>query len=131
MDIRKSINRLFREYGHDVYLQRRRPDITMGPYDQVVFQERLERHTVRNMHPSSVGLARLAEEMPEGVVTNVDIVFWFAWDVNPSEGDRIYEPRPDIPQGYIIFTIDYSWPLRGRRGRIEYWACGCTKSSPN
>lgn len=116
-DLRRRMERILRDYGHNIYLQRRTGETYVDGY---------ERHTVRNMIPSSVGLARLAQEVAEGRIVNVDVVYYFQWDANPLEGDRIHEVDP---RGCLVFDIDYTYPHRGNGGRIEYWACGATKTS--
>ena len=123
-DLRRRMERILRDYGHNIYLQRRLTDETAR------YENRYERHTVRNMIPSSVGLARAAQEVMEGRIVDVDVVYYFQWDAKPLEGDRIHEGMASSdPRGHLVFDIDYSYPHRGNGGRIEYWACGATKTS--
>lgn len=127
-DLRRSFRRIQRQYGHNIYLQRR-----LTTTNEMKFENKLTRYTVRNMHPSSVGLSRTLQEVKEGVLANVDVVYWFQWDANPRQGDRIREYGPQDPRAapgkFVEFEIDYSHPMRGKSGRIEFWACGCTKVS--
>jgi hypothetical protein len=127
-DLRRTLHGILRDYGHNVYLQRRVANVTNGPYVEPRYTERLEKHTVREMIPSTVQLANILEEQTEGNVTTVDKVYWFMWDVNPKKGDRIYDDRPT---GREIYTIDYAYPYRGQKGRIEYWGAGVTRAVPN
>lgn len=129
-DMRRVIYNIMRNFGHDVFLQRRLPDSRTGQYSDPNFTTKLERHTVRDMIPSSTQLAGTADEQEEGVVTTVDVVFWFLWDVAPKQGDRIYEEDPRYVQRQSTWLLDYAHPMRGNRGRIEYWSCGATRETP-
>jgi hypothetical protein len=122
---------ILRRYGHDVYLQRRLPDSSTS--SRVRYSTKFERHTTRNMHPSSVGLASEAEEEVEGLVHNADRVFWFRWTTDPREGDRIWEedPRVRFKGQPSIYKIDMAHAMRGVEGRIEFWVCGCTRDQGN
>lgn len=133
-----SLNRAFdgilRNWGHNILLQRRTPD-GKG------FVQRLERHTVRHAVPSQ-GLARVEEERREGVVRNSDALYYFRAEAKPREGDRIYErddrfdgrdDRVGTLDGYAqtTWTIDSAIPVRGKGGRIVYWAAGASRETPN
>jgi hypothetical protein len=138
MDPRADFEYILRVFGHDVYLQRRLDDESaIGQYRQVRWSDRLEKHTIREMNSSSMNMAGLVQERAEGVETEYDRVYWFKWDVNPDQGDRIYD---GIPETYIdnagqknvringqTYTIDLAYPFRGEGGRVEYWACGVSK----
>lgn len=129
-DLRQVVFRILRDYGHNVYLQRRGADVDVDQYRKAQYSNKLERHTVRHMHPSSVGLAGATQQAREGVETNVDRVYWFRWDVNPTEGDRIIDHKPEGNPPTLkqeAFLIDYAQPMRGNGGRIEYWSCGATR----
>lgn len=128
MDARRRILSILQRYGHDVYLQRRLLNHESSQYTRPQFAGVLEKHTVRDMIPSSVQIAGAMVDMPEGAIRNVDKVYWFMWNADPRKGDRVYE---DLPTGREIFVIDYAYPYRGERGRIEYWAAGVTRSVPN
>lgn len=141
-DLRAVVKGIMQQYGHDVYLLRRGPDVDNGPYPGPTYANKLERHTVRNMLPgSSTGLGHVLQEADAGLRTDVDLVFWFLWDVNPKEGDIIYEELPQSKKGgdgKLIsstygssWVIDYAYPFRGIGGRVEYWGCGATKDEPD
>lgn len=137
-DLRKVVYRILRDYGHDVHLQRRIRDKEIGQYFTQQYSRRVERHTVRHMHSSSVALAGATQQEREGVVSNVDRVYWFRWDVNPAEGDIIIDSKPTdgmtgskhVRREPEKFVIDYAQPMRGNGGRIEYWACGVSRTGP-
>lgn len=128
MDLRAKFQNLLKKYGHDVYLQR-----ILNNYDgtEPTYERKLERHTVRYTYPGMAGLTGEVSEELAGVVHDVDLLYYMQWDVNPQEGDRIYENLPGLPNDTIIYTIDFALPLRGSGGRIEYWTVGCTRSEPN
>lgn len=116
---RGKMDQILKEWGHNVILQRRVDD---------EFVNTLERHTVRHMYPANRGLPQVAEEEPEGIVHNADMIYYFRYDANPAEGDRIYE---EDPNGKTTWLIDYSLPMRGRGGQIVYWVAGVTRENPN
>lgn len=126
-NLRKSFDATLRRYGHNILLQRRVSAYTAeGPE----YTRQLERHTTRHMHPSSRLLANIAQEMPEGIAHDSEMVYWFKWNVNPGSGDRIYENIDIYPDNMEIFIIDKVVPMRGRGGRIEFWACGVSQERP-
>jgi hypothetical protein len=63
------------------------------------------------------------QEQPEGMDAEVDLIYYFKWDVNPKSKDRIYDQNPVGMRRYII---DWTLPMRFQNGRIEYWAAGVT-----
>jgi hypothetical protein len=131
------IRQVLRDYGHDIYLQRRVAD-NLEVCRKAQYSPVLEKHTTRHMHGGSMGLSGAADDMEEGLVTSAEHVYWFQWDVNPREGDRIYEPDPrydddpDPRKRYqSLWEIDFAQPMREKRGRIAFWACGVTRTSPD
>ena len=126
-NLRKSFDGMMRRYGHNILLQRRENAYTA---DTATYKNQLERHTVRSMVPSR-RLPNVAMEMPEGITHDSEAVYYFRWDANPREGDRIYENIEIYPNGIETFLIDKAIPMRARGGRIEYWACGASQETPN
>jgi hypothetical protein len=122
IDLRRTFEKILEQYGHDILLQRRLEDMIIDQYRKPQFGK-LERHTVRDMNASTIGLAGMQQEEVEGVLRNHNIAYWFRWDANPRDGDMIHE----ILEVKRSYTIDLAYPMRGARGRIEYWACGVTK----
>lgn len=125
-----TLNKILREWGHEIYLQRRMPN-NKG------WTHTLERHTVRHMYPATRGLPQVMQEEEEGLVHNVDMLYYFRPDANPREGDRIYESSPtfegycDENTGQTTWLIDYALPMRGEGGVITYWIAGVMRESPN
>jgi hypothetical protein len=139
MDPRKDFEEILKTYGHDIYLQRKLETVeATGPYRDLKHRIVLEQHTVREMNYSSMSMADIVENRAEGVSGDFDRVYWFKWDVNPDEGDLIYdrvpetyidaEGRKQIKPDVQRFTIKMTYPHRGLGGRIEFWACGAEKS---
>ena len=124
MDVRKVIDSILRKYGNDILLQRRIEKYTSS---EKKFSDTLERHTVRSMFPGSSLITNVAQEEEEGVVHQADMVYYFRWDVNPSEGDRIYEDIETGTYNLRVFLIDYSIPNRGQGGKVQYWTAGVTR----
>lgn len=120
IDLRKEFDSFLRKYGYNVYLQRRLP---AGTYDtQLNYSNQLEIHTVRSRPPG----AGMADEEPEGITHSNMRIFYFRWDANPSEGDRIYELAENK-----TFIIADAEPKRGFKGRFEYWQVQANRESPN
>lgn len=124
---RSKFDNILRRYGHDVLLQRRVEKSGSGPHrlrDNAGFARQLERHTMRSrLSGKAQTLPGIAEEAIEGLVHNVDQVFYCRWDVNPSKGDRLYEGEPD---GREVYLIDWTHAFRGPGGTVVYWAIGAT-----
>lgn len=129
MNLRDEFDSIMAKYGHAVYLQR-----VTNPFEgneKLTYSTTLEKWMVRSMNPfTSGGLPGLVQEQPEGLEFPAEMVFWFRWNVNPGPGDRIYENLPGYPNNQVIYTIDYADAKRGDGGRIEFWAIGATRISP-
>lgn len=131
MNLRATVDSIMNRWGHDILLQRRVRDTGTGVYrlrENAGFTNQLEKHTVRQRLPGSESLTNAIEERIEGKVADVDLVFYFRWNVVPDKGDRIYDKDP---RGYFTYIIDWAFPLRFQGGRIEYWVAGVTlENSP-
>jgi len=131
IDLRVEFDGILKKWGQNIYLQR-----VLNPIndDEEVprYSTTLERHTVRSMNVlASRFLADIKIEASEGIEFPTEMVFWFKWDVNPISGDRIYMDVPRYPSGRDpVYTIDHADPKYGLGGRIEFWACGCTRVRP-
>lgn len=127
IDLRANVDMILRNWGHNVLLQRGVARHGAGPYDLRAnngFADQLEKHTVTDRWPSrSSSLVGVKEERMEGLVSSVDKVYYFKWDANPNDGDRIYDGDPN---GYRVYLTEWALPMRGWKGRIEYWIVGAT-----
>ena len=121
INLRQEFLDVLRTSGWNVYLQRRTSD------DEWQFSNVLEKHTIRNRFASSSSATGLAREQMEGIEVAVDNVFYFKWDANPGEGDRIYEEFPNQQSKVAVWLIDYCQPFRGFGGQVIYWVAGCTR----
>jgi len=124
IDPKKAFRKILREYGHDILLQRR-------VSDDFLYSTNLERLTTRHFFPSSEVLAQAQKEDNEGINTNVDLIFYFESEVNPKQGDRIYEESPSNINDPNVYLIDFAAPVRGRMGKIVYWTVGATRERPS
>lgn len=124
INAKRTFQKLLREWGHDILLQRRLSD-------DFVYSDTLERYTTRSYVPRKSSLALSKEEMPEGIVVIEDIIYYFEDYVNPKSGDRIYEECFNNLDSAIIYLIDNTYPVRGRYGEVTYWIVGATKEVPS
>lgn len=127
MKMKRSFDNILKHYGHNIFLQRR-DDETQK------YENKLEKHTVR--YDASAALPSTADYVVEGVIRVVDAVYYFRTEAAPKEGDRIYEPDPRYKgkgeqPGKTTFVIDYAAPMRGTDGKIQFYAAGATRESPN
>lgn len=123
MTPRKKMDQILGKWGHDVYLQRR-----LWDDEDNKFLNKLEIHTVRHMYPSNRALPRTLEEKVEGLTNTVELLYFFRYNANPGEGDRIYDHDPNSKTTWLI---DWALPMRGRGGQIVYWTTGVTREGPN
>jgi len=120
--LQQVMHGILRTWGHNVYLQR---------YSNGAFSKTLEKHTVRHMYPNVRGLPQALEERREGIVHTVDMIYYFAADARPNEGDRIYESDPRLPNEQSTLLIDYAVPMRGKGGIVVYYTVGATREEPS
>jgi hypothetical protein len=69
--------KVLKEWGHDIFLQRRTSD-------DFVYSETLERYTTRSHMPRKSALMTAKEEVPEGVFSNSDLLYYFEEEVRPK-----------------------------------------------
>jgi hypothetical protein len=119
INLEKTFRGILKEWGYDVYIQRK---LFNGNYS-----DSLERVTTRSVFPNGKVNSQSKQEEDEGIVTNSDIVYYFESEVNPQEGDRIYEKLPNAYGKQTIYTIDTASPMRGRMGKIVFWTVGATR----
>lgn len=123
IDAKKSFKNILKKYGHDVLLQRRISD-------SFEYSQELERYTTRHYYPR-IGSSMFAqEENLEGFSSNVDLVYFFEEQVYPKNGDRIYEEFGNVISNAQIYLIDTVIPIRGRLGKVVYWAVGVSRENP-
>lgn len=120
IDLKRSFRKILKNWGHDVNIQR---VMKNGNYSQT-----LEKYTTRHVGQTGTMNATSTEEGLEGVTAKYDMVYYFEAEVNPKEGDRIYEDLGmGIARNYTIYRIDVATPVRGKMGKIVYWTVGATR----
>jgi hypothetical protein len=123
INAKRVFQKILKEWGHDIFLQRRLSD-------DFVYEDTLERYTTRSVYTRNISLSKAHEEMPEGIITNSDLIFYFEANVNPKSGDRIYEESFNSLEETIMYKIDDAYPVRGRFGEVNYWIVGATREIP-
>lgn len=124
INAKRMFQKVLREWGYDILLQRRLSD-------DFVYSDQLERHTVRSTYPRTLSLTGAKTEVPEGVITSSEYVYYFQDYVNPKPGDRIYEESLNNLDNVRMLVIDDTYAVRGRYGEITYWIAGATKEIPS
>jgi len=119
INLERSFKSILQKWGHDVYIQR-----IMSNNN---YKDTLERVTTRNVFASGVINAKSSQELIEGIVVNSEVVYYFEAEINPQEGDRIYESTPNALNKQTIYLIDTCSPRRGKNGKIIFWVVGATK----
>ena len=125
--MQQNFANILKFYGHDVWLQRRTQTTDTKP----AYSETLEKHTTRFSIYNSRGLASAQVENMEGLTNTSQRTYYFLPDVNPFEGDRIYESEERTEDRQSIWSIDQVVGMRGVRGEIIYWVAGVTRIKPN
>lgn len=123
IDPKRAFRKILREWGHDILLQRRIDD-------NFNYSDTFQRITTRHFFPSAETITQIQREDNEGVNTNVDLIFYFEAEVNPKQGDRIYEESPSNINDPNVYMIDFAAPVRGRLGQVTYWIAGATRERP-
>jgi PAS domain-containing protein len=116
---------ILQRYGHNILLQRRTQDANP------TYSDTLERHTVRFSIYNARTLPHLQVEKAEGLINTAQRVYYFMAEVNPWEGDRIYEEEFRTPDKQSVWVIDQAVPMRGINGEVIYWYAGATRIRPN
>ena len=128
--MREDFDSILRQWGYNIYLQRKITPFMGGRKDSD-YRNELEKHTVRSrMAGSASSLAMDADEQTEGILVDSDVVFYFRHDVYPMAGDKVYESIERYPNDTVEYVIDTSFPMRGEKGKIIYWAVGATRENP-
>lgn len=128
--MRSDFEQILKEYGHDVYLQRKKPN-----EDELLekdeYFDNLEKHTARFSVGVHRNLPRAQAEQMEGLVNTTDRTYYFKHDVNPYEGDRIYDYLDRAPRDMEVWSVSASVGMRGANGQIIFWVAGVTRIHPN
>jgi hypothetical protein len=107
------------------------PDETCSKCNGTGWLYRDELHlTKRRIVSPVVGLAEQEKQTPVGLMNVSYIAYYFKYNVNPTNKDKIIEIDNDEDGNPIrpfvhreIHNISVAEPLRDQKGRIEYWRC--------
>jgi len=121
MSMKSEFEKIIRNYGHDIFLQRH----TLDDKGLPIYDTTFERHTIRHRLSSNRSLTGAQREMMEGVLNTSERIYYFRTDAIPSERDRIYE------EDDTKWSIDQVMPLRGENGIISYYVAGATRIRAN
>lgn len=126
-NMRSEFESILRQYGHDIFLQRRTQNTSGLP----TYSDTLERHTVRFSVTATRTIPKTQAEQMEGITNTSERIYYFKNDANPYEGDRIYESDLRNEENKTVWVIDQAIPMRGLGGNIVYWYAGATRIKPN
>lgn len=122
--MRDDFDGILRQYGHNIYLNRR---IRADADGTGSYADKFEIHTVRYDRGGSLQSAQ--DEAAEGIITSSERLYYFRYNAVPFDGDRIYEHDPRVVQ--TVWQIDTAIPMRGLNGDIEYYIAGASRIRPN
>lgn len=126
IDARERFDWVLQNWGNDILLQRRDRDGN--------FTNTFERHTVRISVSTSMTLFRGLVWQQEGERIDEGWTFYFRHDADPRPADRIYEHErrhDEVEMGpQTVYTITDSYPVKGRQGRIAYYAVRAQRHRP-
>lgn len=144
-DPRLVIAKLLKNWGADVYLQRRIYDTGSGLYgldrlnlatpnvpneyanasDESYFSRKLERWTCRYTFAGRKNqLTDVEMGRPEGLSHSVPLIVYFTWDCKPKEGDRVYIHDERFGGNMTTWLIRYAEAVIGWHGEITFYSCG-------
>lgn len=127
--LEKNFESIIRRFGHNVYLQRVLNSEQANEVPQ--YTQKLERWTVYSQFPGgSVRADSVMEESDEGLTSDVDIIFYFQAEVNPTMGDLIYEEMDRYPNREAVYEIEYAIPMKGYGGRLVFWEVAAMRLLP-
>ena len=116
----KTLRKVLREWGHDVYIQR---ILSNGNHSN-----NLERVTTRQVGQSGLSNANSMGQFDEGINVSHDAVYYFEAEISPKEGDRIYEDiSAKSHRDFTMYVIQAATAVRGRQGKILYWTVGASR----
>lgn len=148
MDLRKEFDKLLKQYGHYILLQRTSRKIRCRCFDEVRQEplnscsiclgkgwvSKIERHKVR--YDSSIAQTSrgtLSTMTPAGAMWTDGKLFFFRHDVDMKVGDMVFEvgwdPKNPHKPTHVIRSYELTdmFEYRSDNGRIEYRA-GISKS---
>lgn len=120
IDPAKTLRKILKEWGHDVYIQR---SLANGNHSKT-----LEKVTTRQVSQSGKMNNDAMVQFDEGYLVKYEVVYYFEESIEPKEGDRIYENiSSKNHRDYTMYIIQAASPVRGRHGRVLYWIVGASR----
>lgn len=120
IDAKRSLRKIMRDWGHDIYLQR---ILNNGNHSN-----NLERVTTRQVGQSGISNTLATKEQIDGFITKYDAVYYFEAEINPKEGDRIYENYSmKTHKNFTMFRINAVSAVRGKLGKVVFWVVGASR----
>lgn len=138
-DLRAAFGAITKKFGLDVYLQRRIYRTGEGIYslptpdpgDQRYWTSTLERYTIYTTFAGRrLSLSNTMEARQEGWIHSVPVLFYFPWNADPTEGDRVYLKDERFPNNLSTFIISYSSAEYGQFGKIAFFTAGALRETP-
>jgi hypothetical protein len=123
---------ILKEYGHNVYLQRRKLENESGPYRMVAngrYNPVIEKWTTYRWFPGARMNVRKDRLTPLGLVDGIDGIFYFQPEAQIKNGDLIYEETPHERTVQNIYRIENAIPYYLGE-QLVYMAGHIKKMSP-
>lgn len=133
MNLAQDFESILINYGHDVYLQRRKTASGDGPYMEIdggIYVAGAEKWTVYRWFPSLRRGSRMAQMEPEGLIYDYEAIFYFQPEAEPKEGDLISEYTPHERVGRASYRVEHAVPYY-LSNELIYFSALCSKVDPN
>jgi hypothetical protein len=133
---RNQFDSILNKYGHIVVLQRRcTVSEGIGPYEKHPdsctgclghgYSQTGERHLARkDVVMGEMSIPQSLVKGPMGIVAMESTYFYMKYDVEPKEGDRVFEWMVEEDK-YRIFKINKAVDMRAENGATIYWVLAC------
>jgi hypothetical protein len=130
MIIKEEFDQILRDYGHDIYLRRRRTTVGSGPYMNVsggMYEINIERWTTYRVLQKGMNIG--LEPLDEGLVSEADAVFYLSQESVPKTDDLIIEETPHERSNREVYMINRAIPYYFGT-IVTYYAAYCTRIEP-
>lgn len=120
------------QYGHNVYLRRRRDVSGTGPYmvvDGGKYETNLERWTSYRVLKTGQWPARYLDPRDEGLTSDADAVFYFQATCAPKESDLVIENMPNTRKARYVYEVKQAIPY-WLGNTVIYYAAFCMRKDP-
>jgi hypothetical protein len=131
---RRKYENIINKYGGIVFLQRKCNQPTYGPYDKHLstcickghgYSQTMERWVARkDVVSSSTSLPSSLITTPVGILPTEGTYFFLYHNVNPIDGDRIFEWQHNTSD-WRVYKVNKAVDMRIDGGQILYWVAAC------